>query len=140
MAKFARISLISLVVTGFVLCTIIIRLFTLGPFVSVNYLILNNVKNMLEIKVTFPYCFRPPSSDAWVLAKSNVTQAVAIASFAYMCHHSTFLLFGSIKQPTEARWARLTHASVFISALVEIFFAMFGYATFTGFVQGTLIL
>jgi sodium-coupled neutral amino acid transporter 11 len=54
-----------------------------------------------------------------------------------MCHHSTFLLYGSLKQPTEARWARLTHASVFTSALIEIFFALFGYATFTGFVQGS---
>jgi sodium-coupled neutral amino acid transporter 11 len=85
-----------------------------------------------------PICFihRPQSSDAWVLAKPGITQAVAIASFAYMCHHSTFLLYGSLKQPTESRWARLTHASVFTSALIEIFFALFGYATFTGFVQG----
>ncbi|KAI9554851.1 hypothetical protein GHT06_020128 [Daphnia sinensis] len=65
---------------------IIIRLFTLGPFV-------------------------PQSNDAWVLAKPGLTQAVAIASFAYMCHHSTFLLYGSLKQPAEARWARLTHVS-----------------------------
>lgn len=81
---------------------------------------------------------RPQSNDAWVLAKPGITQAVAIASFAYMCHHSTFLLYGSLKQPTEARWARLTHVSVFTSALIEIFFALFGYATFTGFVQGKL--
>ncbi|XP_057380444.1 putative sodium-coupled neutral amino acid transporter 11 [Daphnia carinata] len=114
MAKFARVSFISLVVTAFVLCAIIIRLFTLGPFV-------------------------PQSDDAWVLAKPGITQAVAIASFAYMCHHSTFLLYGSLKQPTEARWARLTHVSVFTSALIEIFFALFGYATFTGFVQGDLL-
>lgn len=114
MAKFARVSFISLVVTAFVLLAIIIRLFTLGPFV-------------------------PQSNDAWVLAKPGITQAVAIASFAYMCHHSTFLLYGSLKQPTEARWARLTHVSVFTSALIEIFFALFGYATFTGFVQGDLL-
>ncbi|XP_046451044.1 putative sodium-coupled neutral amino acid transporter 11 [Daphnia pulex] len=114
MAKFARVSLLSLIVTGFVLFSIIFRLFTLGPFV-------------------------PQSSDAWVLAKPGITQAVAIASFAYMCHHSTFLLYGSLKQPTESRWARLTHASVFTSALIEIFFALFGYATFTGFVQGDLL-
>ena len=79
---------------------------------------------------------RPQSQDAWVLAKPGITQAVAIASFAYMCHHSTFLLYGSLKQPSESRWKRLTHASVFTSALIEIFFAIFGYATFTGFVQG----
>ena len=82
---------------------------------------------------------RPQSSDAWVLAKPGITQAVSIASFAYMCHHSTFLLYDSLKQPTEAHWARLTHASVFSSALIEIFFAFFGYATFTGFVQGSYI-
>nr|CAH0098921.1 unnamed protein product [Daphnia galeata] len=114
MVKFARVSFISLIATGFVLFSIIIRLFTLGPFV-------------------------PQSSDAWVLAKPGITQAVSIASFAYMCHHSTFLLYDSLKQPTEARWARLTHASVFSSALIEIFFAFFGYATFTGFVQGDLL-
>ena len=83
--------------------------------------------------------FRPRSADAWVLAKPGVTQAVAIASFAYMCHHSTFLLYGSLKKPSEERWTRLTHAAVFVSALLAIFFALFGYATFTGFVQGDLL-
>ena len=33
-------------------------------------------------------------------------------------------------------WNRLTHISVFNSAVIEIFYAIFGYATFTGFVQG----
>lgn len=53
-----------------------------------------------------------------------------------MCHHSTFLVYGSLKHPSEERWKRLTHTSVAISTLIEILFAVFGYATFTGYVQG----
>lgn len=87
-------------------------------------------------RLTYKFYHRPKTIDAWSLAKPGVMQAVAIASFAFMCHHSTFLLYGSLKQPSEERWARLTHASVFASTLLEIMYAVFGYATFTGFVQG----
>ena len=55
-----------------------------------------------------------------------------------MCHHSTFLVYGSLKQPTEKHWKRLTHTCVAVSTLIEILFAIFGYATFTGYIQGLL--
>lgn len=53
-----------------------------------------------------------------------------------MCHHSTFLIQGSIKDPSPQRWAKLTHFSVGIALIVEVLFAVVGYATFFGHVQG----
>jgi len=114
MAKFAKVSFISLVVTAFVFLAIFIRLFTFGPSI-------------------------PQTKDAWDLAHSGVAQAIAIASFAFMCHHSTFLIQGSIRDPSPQRWAKLTHFSVGIALIVEILFAVVGYATFFGHVQGDLL-
>lgn len=114
MVRLARFSFVALCVIAFVLCAVFVRIFTLGPSV-------------------------PQSADAWTLARPQLTQSIAISSFAFMCHHSTFLVYGSLKHPSEERWKRLTHTSVAISTLIEILFAVFGYATFTGYVQGDLL-
>lgn len=53
MAKFARVSLISLIVTSFVLVTIIIRLFTLGPLVYAFCLTILNYHRVILRRFSF---------------------------------------------------------------------------------------
>ncbi|KAF6035772.1 hypothetical protein EB796_005917 [Bugula neritina] len=67
-------------------------------------------------------------------------QAIGILSFAYMCHHNSFLLYTSLENPTEKRWSLVTHASVFSSMLITLIFGVLGYVTFTGYVQGDILL
>jgi len=54
-----------------------------------------------------------------------------------MCHHNTFMLYSSMKNTNEQKWGTVTHISVGTSLLVSLVFSLVGYATFTGFVQGT---
>lgn len=55
---------------------------------------------------------------------------------AFICHHNSFLIYGSLKEPTLARWSQITHVSVGSALIISAVFAVSGYATFTGYTQG----
>lgn len=78
------------------------------------------------------------NDDSYTFIGGDITQAIGIIVFAYMCHHSSFLLYGSLENPTQLRWDKVTHASVGISCLIVIVFGTAGYATFKSFSQGDL--
>ncbi|XP_006867058.1 PREDICTED: putative sodium-coupled neutral amino acid transporter 11 isoform X2 [Chrysochloris asiatica] len=112
-AKLGKISLISTVLTTLILGIVIARVVSLGPHI-------------------------PKTEDAWVFAKPNAIQAVGVMSFAFICHHNCFLVYGSLEEPTVAKWSRIIHVSVLVSVLISMLFATCGYLTFTGFTQGDL--
>lgn len=57
---------------------------------------------------------------------------------AFMCHHNTFLIYGSIQDASQERWDRVTHIALAVSFAISAFFGVVGYGTFTGFSQGNL--
>ncbi|XP_030107612.1 putative sodium-coupled neutral amino acid transporter 11 isoform X3 [Mus musculus] len=59
-------------------------------------------------------------------------------SFAFICHHNCFLVYGSLEEPTVAKWRRIIHTSILVSVFICVLFATCGYFTFTGFTQGDL--
>jgi len=81
----------------------------------------------------------PQTSDAWAFANTGVFQATGIMAFAFMCHHNTFLLYDSLREPTQERWNKVTHFSIVTSLIVCILMGVGGYATFTGHIQGDLL-
>ncbi|KAI2660902.1 hypothetical protein H4Q32_008586 [Labeo rohita] len=68
----------------------------------------------------------------------NAVQAVAVMSFAFICHHNSFMIYGSLQEPTLSSWSFVTHISVGSAVLVSAVFAAAGYATFTGYTQGDI--
>ncbi|XP_036998989.2 putative sodium-coupled neutral amino acid transporter 11 [Artibeus jamaicensis] len=112
-AKLGKISLISTVLTTLILGIVTARVISLGPYI-------------------------PKSEDAWVFAKPNAIQALGVMSFAFICHHNCFLVYGSLEEPTVAKWSRIIHLSTLVSVFICILFATCGYLTFTGFTQGDL--
>ncbi|KAI8515475.1 hypothetical protein Bbelb_062880 [Branchiostoma belcheri] len=81
----------------------------------------------------------PPTEDAYTFAKPGFAQAVGIMAFAFVCHHNTFLIYGSLEEPTVHRWSIVTHISVVVSFIATVVFAACGYATFTGYTQGDVL-
>ncbi|XP_012691798.2 putative sodium-coupled neutral amino acid transporter 11 [Clupea harengus] len=112
-AKLGKVSLISMVLTFAILITVIIRAATLGPQI-------------------------PPTEEPWAFARWNAIQAVGVMSFAFICHHNSFLIYGSLREPTLSNWSRVTHLSVGFAFLVSAAFSVAGYITFTGYTQGDL--
>ncbi|XP_073702116.1 putative sodium-coupled neutral amino acid transporter 11 [Garra rufa] len=112
-AKLGKVSLLSMLLTLAILITVVVRAVTLGPQI-------------------------PASEDAWVFARWNAIQAVAVMSFAFICHHNSFMIYGSLKEPTLSSWSFVTHVSVGSAVVVSAVFAAAGYATFTGYTQGDI--
>nr|XP_058157250.1 putative sodium-coupled neutral amino acid transporter 11 [Dasypus novemcinctus] len=112
-AKLGKISLISTVLTTSILGIVMARVVSLGSHI-------------------------PKTEDAWVFAKPNAIQAIGVMSFAFICHHNCFLVYGSLEEPTVAKWSRIIHVSVLVSVFISMLFAACGYLTFTGFTQGDL--
>ncbi|XP_030642505.1 putative sodium-coupled neutral amino acid transporter 11 [Chanos chanos] len=112
-SKLGKVSLLSMLLTLAILITVIIRAATLGPQI-------------------------PPTEDAWVFGQWNAIQAIGVMSFAFICHHNSFMIYGSLKDPSLSNWTRITHLSVGSAVLVSVLFAGAGYATFTGYTQGDI--
>lgn len=68
---------------------------------------------------------------------SECTYHWCCVSAAFICHHNSFLIYGSLEQPSIASWTRVTHVSVGSALIISAAFAVAGYSTFTGFTQGT---
>ncbi|XP_032211681.1 putative sodium-coupled neutral amino acid transporter 11 isoform X1 [Mustela erminea] len=112
-AKLGKISFLSTVLTTLILGIVMARVVSLSPYI-------------------------PKTEDAWVFAKPSAIQALGVMSFAFICHHNCFLVYGSLEDPTVAKWSRIIHTSTLASVLISTLFATCGYLTFTGFTQGDL--
>ncbi|XP_048808667.1 putative sodium-coupled neutral amino acid transporter 11 isoform X2 [Lagopus muta] len=112
-AKLGKVSLVSLLLTIVILVIVMVRAVTLSPQV-------------------------PKSENAWIFAKSNAIQAIGVMSFAFICHHNSFLIYGSLKEPTLNNWSRITHVSVLLAVVISVLFAACGYMTFTGYTEGDI--
>uniref|UniRef100_A0A146LLI3 Putative sodium-coupled neutral amino acid transporter 11 n=3 Tax=Lygus hesperus TaxID=30085 RepID=A0A146LLI3_LYGHE len=114
MAKLAKASFFSLVFIIFILAAIFARFISLAPFI-------------------------PSTRESWAVYNWGVVPAIGIMAFAFMCHHNVFLLYGSIENPDQSKWDKVTHYSVFVSFMIACLFGVTGYATFTGMSQGDLL-
>ncbi|KAL7320027.1 hypothetical protein PS15m_003098 [Mucor circinelloides] len=80
------------------------------------------------------------SPDAMFNSINNeVFQAIAVISFAFVCHHNSFLIFGSLKQPSLNRFAVVTHWSMGIAFFTCFALAVSGYLVFTDKTVGNIL-
>jgi sodium-coupled neutral amino acid transporter 11 len=49
---------------------------------------------------------------------------------AFVCHHNSLLIYGSLKTPTIDRFSRVTHISTAVSMLACLLMALAGFLTF----------
>ncbi|XP_027767295.1 putative sodium-coupled neutral amino acid transporter 11 isoform X3 [Empidonax traillii] len=112
-AKLGKISLISLILTIVILIIVMVRTVTFSPQV-------------------------PKSENAWTFARSNAIQAIGVMSFAFICNHNSFLIYGSLEEPTLKNWSQVTHVSVSLAVVISVVFAACGYMTFTGYTEGDI--
>ncbi|KAK0634997.1 transmembrane amino acid transporter protein-domain-containing protein [Bombardia bombarda] len=72
------------------------------------------------------------SLNDWNLLVINdgIFQAIGVISFAFVCHHNSLLIYGSLKTPTIDRFTRVTHYSTGVSMLACLVMALVGFLTF----------
>jgi sodium-coupled neutral amino acid transporter 11 len=74
-----------------------------------------------------------------LLINDGVFQAIGVISFAFVCHHNSLLIYGSLKTPTMDRFARVTHWSTAISMVACLGMALAGYLSFGDKTQGNVL-
>lgn len=82
---------------------------------------------------------RGAASARWSVIRPGIFDAIGVISFAFVCHHNSLLIYGSLRTPTLDRFARVTHASTFISLIACLTLAVPGYIVFTDKTQGNIL-
>ena len=78
-------------------------------------------------------------ADRYTIIQPQVFQAIGVISFAFVCHHNSLLIYGSLKTPTLDRFAKVTHISTAISLLACLLMAISAYVVFTDKTQGNIL-
>jgi sodium-coupled neutral amino acid transporter 11 len=79
--------------------------------------------------------FRVPSDlrgplRGHLLINANLFEAIGVISFAFVCHHNSLLIYGSLRKPTIDRFTTVTHYSTGISLVACLAMALSGFLTF----------
>jgi sodium-coupled neutral amino acid transporter 11 len=113
-AKLAKASTLALISMGIILFTVI----TQGPRVDPS--LRGDIHKSLFVN-------------------TGLFQAIGIISFAFVCHHNSLLIYGSLRTPTMDRFATVTHYSTFISLLACLAMALSGFLTFGDLTTGNVL-
>lgn len=79
----------------------------------------------------------PIKGSLWI--NDGIFQAIGVISFAFVCHHNSLLIYGSLKKPTIDRFTKLTHYSTGISMLACMAMALAGFLTFGNQTKGNVL-
>lgn len=80
-----------------------------------------------------------PSLRFTVVNPSNIVRSIAVISFAFVCHHNSLLIYGSLKEPSMDRFGKVTHYSTAIAAAALVSMSLAGYWTFTDKTLGNVL-
>ncbi|KAI9155398.1 Vacuolar amino acid transporter [Paramyrothecium foliicola] len=69
-------------------------------------------------------------STPLLTVNGGIFQAIGVISFAFVCHHNSLLIYGSLKTPTIDNFSRVTHYSTAVSMLACLIMALGGFLTF----------
>ncbi|KAJ6002712.1 hypothetical protein N7451_005259 [Penicillium sp. IBT 35674x] len=88
--------------------------------------------------------FRVPAESrgeikSHLIVNSGFFQAVGVISFAFVCHHNSLLIYGSLKRPTLDRFATVTHYSTGVSLIMCLAMGIAGFLSFGSKTQGNVL-
>ncbi|KAG5643157.1 hypothetical protein DXG03_001487 [Asterophora parasitica] len=82
---------------------------------------------------------RGDPSKRFTVIQPGIFQAIGVISFAFVCHHNSLLIYGSLRTPTIDRFAKVTHVSTLISLVCCMTLAVSAYVVFTDKTQGNIL-
>lgn len=69
----------------------------------------------------------------------QIFQAIGVISFAFVCHHNSLLIYGSLRTPTMDRFDRVTHVAAGVSLVACLTLAVPAFLVFTDRTQGNVL-
>ncbi|KAK5073824.1 hypothetical protein LTR64_007036 [Lithohypha guttulata] len=79
------------------------------------------------------------STEGLLFVNNGFFQAVGVISFAFVCHHNSLLIYGSLRTPTMDRFSTVTHYSTFVSCVACLIVALVGFLTFGDLTKGNVL-
>ncbi|KAF4971016.1 hypothetical protein FZEAL_9938 [Fusarium zealandicum] len=89
--------------------------------------------------VLTPSSERGSFSPQLLLVNDGFFQAIGVISFAFVCHHNSLLIYGSLKTPTIDNFSRVTHYSTGVSMVFCLVLALGGFLTFGDKTMGNVL-
>ncbi|KAG8833986.1 hypothetical protein FRC17_009768 [Serendipita sp. 399] len=86
-----------------------------------------------------PEELRGDPSKRFSIINGGIFQAIGVIAFAFVCHHNSLLIYGSLNTPTLDRFAAVTHVSTFLSLIACCSLAITGFLVFTDKTQGNIL-
>lgn len=114
-SKLAKASALALVSMSVIIIIVLIR----GPQMS------SELRGKLSVSSVF--------------ITPRIFQGVSVISFALVCHHNTSFIFHSLKNPSLNRFAKLTHASCFVSMIALGLIGFGGFLIFKDKTKGNIL-
>lgn len=62
-----------------------------------------------------------------------------LTQLAFVCHHNSLLIYGSLRTPTMDRFSTVTHYSTFVSCVACLIVALVGFLTFGDLTKGNVL-
>ncbi|GAA5821852.1 hypothetical protein JCM10212_007043 [Sporobolomyces blumeae] len=75
----------------------------------------------------------------WTVLENGFFEAIGVISFAFVCHHNSLLIYGSLRTPTLDRFAQVTHVSTILSVVACLCMSISGFLVFTDRTQGNIL-
>lgn len=79
------------------------------------------------------------STKGLLFINDGFFQAIGVISFAFVCHHNSLLIYGSLRTPTLDRFNRVTHYSTGISCIACLTVALSGFLAFGDLTKGNVL-
>ncbi|PPQ98624.1 hypothetical protein CVT24_003957 [Panaeolus cyanescens] len=86
-----------------------------------------------------PIELKGEQNNKFTFIEPGLFQAIGVISFAFVCHHNSLLIYGSLRTPTLDRFAKVTHISTFMSLVACMTLAISAYVVFTDKTQGNIL-
>ena len=80
-----------------------------------------------------------PSGDVTVVNGASIAAGLGTISFAFVCQHSSFIVFNSMKEATLSNWRTVANYSLIIAGCLCLLLGLVGYLAFGGYSQGDIL-
>jgi sodium-coupled neutral amino acid transporter 11 len=86
-----------------------------------------------------PEEFKGDPEQRFTVIQPGLFQAIGVISFAFVCHHNSLLIYGSMNTPTIDRFTLVTHVSTLFSLISCCILAISAFWVFTNKTQGNIL-
>ena len=79
---------------------------------------------IIVVMIEAPLHAVPQAEGTFDFIHADVFQAIGVIAFAFVCHHNSFIIYGSLKRPSLNRFSAVTHWSTGISLAASLCMAI----------------